>query len=266
MAFCNDPSVTYLNKFGYNVVRLPRKGIRPMDVLGRRDSVERLGRLSSVWKTAAAEPPVSAPQAVPDMEGQKSQNLELSIGLKVLENALRGLGAAMPSLEFAFQQARKVQFTYTNVTSISVEPLEAGNYLASGDLNTGNPVVAQYFLDDEAHAFLIVDVLQSDSISVTAKSANGSALAVDVAAIQGVVGANIGVSPRGANSAMITFKGPEPITFGFKAFIIGFVDGHWTLKGAKASGDMAFAIADSDDDEAGSGEPVLFTGSGTVRL
>src|ERR1700722_5255378 len=30
-----DPSVTYLNKLGYNVVKLPRTGIEPMDVIGR---------------------------------------------------------------------------------------------------------------------------------------------------------------------------------------------------------------------------------------
>ena len=263
MAFCTDPSVTYLNKFGYNVVRLPRTGISPMDVLGKRDSVERLGRLSSVWKTTMAEPAVGAPQAAADLEGQKSQDLELSIGLKVLENALRGLGAAVPSVDFAFRQARKVQFTYTNITSVSVAPLDAGNYLSSGDLNTANPVVAQYFLDDEAHAFLIVDVLQSDSICVTAKTENGIEAELDVPAIQGVVGASIGVKRGGASSSAITFQGRQPITFGFKAFVIAFTDGHWTLKGAKASGDMAFAV---EDEDSAASEPVLFASSGTVRL
>jgi hypothetical protein len=263
MAFCKDPSVTYLNKFGYNVVRLPRKGIGPMDVLGKRDSVERLGRLSAVWKTTASEPPIGPPQAVADLEGQKSQDLELSIGLKVLENALKGLGAAAPSLNAAFQQARKVQFTYTNVTSVSVAPLDAGNYLAGGDLNSSNPIVAQYFLEDDAQAFLIVDVLQSDSISVTAKSENGVEAKLDVPSIQGIVGANIGVKHGGSNSAAVTFKGPEPITFGFKAFAIAFVDGRWTLKGSKSSGDMAFAV---EEDDAAISEPVLFTTSGTVRF
>ncbi|MBL0157128.1 MAG: hypothetical protein IPP47_08510 [Bryobacterales bacterium] len=263
MAFCTDPSVTYLNKFGYNVVRLPRKGISPMDVLGRRDSVERLGRLSAVWKTTAPEPQLSVPQPVADVEGRRSQDLELSIGLKVLENALRGLGAAVPSVDSAFQQARKVQFTYTNITSVSVAPLDAGNYLASGDLNVANPVVSQYFLDDDAHAFLIVDVLRSDSICVTAKAASGIAVDVDVPAIQGIVGAEVGVKHGGANSSTIIFQGPEPITFGFKAFVIAFVDGHWTLKGTKASGDMAFAVPGEDGDD---GEPVMFSTSGTVRL
>lgn len=263
MALCKDPSLTYLNKFGYNVVRLPGKGILPMDVLGKRDSVERLGRLSAVWKTAVPEPAAGPPRPVSDLEGQKSQDLNPSIGLKVLANALSGLGAAVPSVDLAFRHASKVQFTYTNVTSVSVAPLDAGNYLASGDLDTRNPLVSEYFLDDEAHAFLIVDVLQSDRISVTARSENGVETTLDVPAIQGLVGGNVGVKYAGANSATITFQGLEPITFGFKAFAIAYLDGRWTLRGAKASGDMAFAVADDDTD---SSEPVLLATSGTVRL
>ena len=38
-----DPSVTYLNKLGYNVVKLPRTGIEPMDVIGRDQTVQWLG-------------------------------------------------------------------------------------------------------------------------------------------------------------------------------------------------------------------------------
>ena len=30
-----DPSITFLNKFGYNVIKLPRTGIEPLDVIGR---------------------------------------------------------------------------------------------------------------------------------------------------------------------------------------------------------------------------------------
>jgi len=29
---CKDPSITFLNKFGYNVVKLPRTGIEPARV------------------------------------------------------------------------------------------------------------------------------------------------------------------------------------------------------------------------------------------
>jgi hypothetical protein len=144
-----------------------------------------------------------------------------------------------------------------------VSPLDAGNYLASGDLNTSNPIVSQYFLEDDAQAYLIVEVLQSDSVSVSAKTDRGTTVNVDIPEIQKVLGAKIGVTLGGADSSTMTFKGPEPITFGFKAFAIAFVNGRWTLKGTQSSGDMAFAV---EDDDESTGEPVLFVSSGTVRL
>ena len=38
-----DPSVTFLNKFGYNIIRLPRTGIEPLDVIGRDHGMQWLG-------------------------------------------------------------------------------------------------------------------------------------------------------------------------------------------------------------------------------
>jgi hypothetical protein len=263
MPFCKDPSVTFLNKFGYNVVRLPRTGIEPMDVLGKRGSLERLGRLSSVWKTTKPEPSVGQPSRMADIEGQKTDQLELSIGLKLLSNALQGLGAAVPTLDAAFQQARKVQFHFTNVTSTSVSPLEAGNYLASGDLDTANPLVAPYFLEEDGDAFLIVDVLKSDSVTVQATNDKGADVKVDVPALKQLLSANVGVKTSGASQNVITFQGQTPITFGFKAFAIGFADGRWTLAGTKPSGGMAFAAPIEEEEEL---EPVLFATSGLVRL
>lgn len=167
MPSCKDPSITFLNKFGYNVVKLPRTGIEPLDVVGRDKSTEWLGKLSAVWKSTVAVPQPGAPQPAVDVQGQKSDQLELSIGLKVLENALKAFGATVPTLSFAFQKARKVQFTFTNVASTFVAPLEAGNFLAAGDLNTNNPVVEHYFLEDDPQAFLLTEVLNAKPKSVT---------------------------------------------------------------------------------------------------
>ncbi|HTF70303.1 MAG TPA: hypothetical protein VK638_47265, partial [Edaphobacter sp.] len=226
MGFCKDPSLTSLNKFGYNVVRLPRTGIEPMMVLGKRQSLELLGKLSTVWKTTVPEPIPGPPATVADLEGSQSDKLELSIGLKILANALQGLGAAVPSLEFGFTRARKVQFTYSKVSSTSIAPLEAGSYLASGDL-LPNPLVAPYFLGEDGHAFLTIDVLKSDTVIVEASDEHGVDVALDIPAMQGAVGAKIGVKSSNASNSKISFKGEKAITFGFKAFAIAFDHGKW---------------------------------------
>ena len=240
-----------------------------MDVLGKRGSLEKLGRLSSIWTTTAVEPVAGPPVAMPDIEGQRSDKLDLSIGLKILGNALQGLGASAPSLASAFQRARKVQFAFTNVTSTSVSPLEAGKYLSSGDLDAANPLVAPYFLDADGEAFLIVDVLKSDAVTIQASSDSGAEAKLDVPAIQQLVGAQIQVKSASADSSSVTFRGQAPITFGFKAFAIGYAGGRWKLEGSKASAGMAFSIDPEDEgieDNLETADPVLLTNRGMLSF
>jgi hypothetical protein len=237
-----DPSVTFLNKFGYNVVKLPRAGIEPLDVIGRDETTQWLGSLTKVWKSEIPVPEASAPRPAAAVNGQKTDQLDVSFGLKILANSLAAFGAAIPSLDVAYHRARKVQFAYTNVTSTVVAPFDAGNYLAKGTLNTDSPVVSHYFRDPESEAFLILDVLKSDSITVTATDENGQEIGVDVPAIQGVLGAKVGVKTAGASNSTITFSGQTPITFGFIVDAIEFDGMKWSLQGAAASGALAFGV------------------------
>ena len=121
----------------------------------------------------------------------------------------------MPSLDVAFKRARKVQFSYSNVTS-TVRRTAGGRQLpCRGTLNTENPVVKHYFMEPDSQAFLILDVLKSDSITVVATDEHGTEVGVDVPAIQGIVGAGVRLTPGGASNSSVTFSGAEPATFGF---------------------------------------------------
>jgi hypothetical protein len=259
---CKDPSITYLNKFGYNVVRLPRAGVEPLDVVGRDRTTEWLGPLSSVWRSSLPVPVPGPPRPAVDVQGRCSGKIDLSIGLRILANALKAFGAATSSLEFAFQRTSKLTFTFTNVASVAIAPLQAGNYLSNGDLDTRNPIVRNYFLDDEdrdAQAYLIFDVLKSDSITIHATSDSSAHL--DLPAIQSAVGTNVAASWANNQQSALTFRGPSPVTFGFRAMEIHYVDGAWSLEGAKPSGAIAFAASH----QAGDAAPVLIR-PGFVRL
>jgi hypothetical protein len=260
-----DPSVTFLNKFGYNVVKLPRVGIEPLDVIGRDDATQWLGSLTSVWKSPVGVPAPGAPRVAAVVNGQKTDQLDLSFGLTILANALAAFGASVPSLDVAYHRARKVQFAYTNVTSTVVPALEAGNYLSSGTLNTDNPVVKHYFMNPDSQAFLILDVLKSDSISVTATDENGVAVGVDVPNIQGVVGAKVAVKPSGTSNSTITYSGQTPVTFGFIVDEIQFDAGKWSLSGAAPEGALAFAAA-ADGSAEPEAAPILLSTGCRLRI
>jgi hypothetical protein len=235
-----DPSVTFLNRFGYNVIKLPRVGIEPLDIIGRDETTQWLGPLASVWKSTESVPTPSGPRPAAPVNGQKTDQLQLTFGLKILANALAAFGASVPALDAAYSRARKVQFAYTNVTSTVVPPLEAGNYLAAGTLNTANPVVTHYFTGEDTQAFLVVDVLKSDSLTVTATDEQGGDVGLDVPAIQALVGAKVAVKAGGSSSSTLTFKGQEPVAFGFIVDEIDYDGAKWSLRGAAPSGALAF--------------------------
>ena len=44
-----DPSITYLNALGYNVIKLPRVGISPLSLIGRDKTTAFLGDLNTMW-------------------------------------------------------------------------------------------------------------------------------------------------------------------------------------------------------------------------
>jgi hypothetical protein len=265
MAKKKDPSVTFLNRFGYNVVKLPRVGIEPLDLIGRDDTTQWLGPLASVWKSSVPTPMPSAPRPAAPVNGQKTDHLQVTFGLKVLSSALAAFGATVPALDVAFSRARKVQFSYSNVTSTVVTPLEAGNYLSAGALNTANPVVTHYLTGDEAQAFLIVDVLKSDSLTVTASDEHGVELGLDVPAIQQLVGAKVKVVPGTASNGTITFTGQTPVTFGFIVSEIEYDGTRWSLQGAAATGALAFGTGGAGSTTVADA-PVLLGSGCRVRI
>jgi hypothetical protein len=263
-----DPSVTFLNQFGYNVVKLPRAGIEPLDVIGRDDATQWLGPLASVWTSSVPVPTPLPPRPAAPVNGQKTDHLQMTFGLKILANTLAAFGATVPALDVAYSRARRVQFSYTNVTSTVVPPLEAGNYLAAGTLNTANPVVRHYFTDEDPQAFLIVDVLKSDSLTVTATDDRGAEVGLDVPAIQGLVGANVKVKTSGSSSSTLTFTGPEAVTFGFVVDEIEYDGVRWSLRGAAPAGGLAFAAgaASAHAGAAVSDAPILLGSGCRVRI
>ena len=258
-----DPSISFLNKWGYNVVKLPSAGIEPLDLIGVERSAQWLGTLSSVWTSKIPAPVPSPPRPASTVNGQKTDALELSLGLSVLANALSAFGAAVPSLDVAYSKASTVQFAYTNVTLTTVSPLDAGNYLAGGTFQTENPTVQNYFQNPDAKAYLITSVLRSDSISVTASDTHGTGVTVDVPAISGMVGAKVGVKPSSSSNSTVTFTGPQPVTFGFIVQQISYLDGKWSLRDAPASPDISFKAPGGAESH---GKGVILTEDEDCRL
>jgi hypothetical protein len=244
MGTCKDPRLTYLNDLGYNVVRLPRKGIVPLGVIGRDNKSKTwLGTLDQIWKTDLTVPVPAAPNEVGDLKGQKTSDLKLALGLEILANALSGMfGSTVPSLETEYKNAKSLQFVFKDVQSVAIDPFEIGNFLAKGDLNS-NPVVKRFFSGAKnVEALVVTEVLQAKAIGVVGKRDAGTEVKVSVPAIQATVGAKISVGVASTSENEVVYEGPELLVFGFKAFRIGRANGEWTIQGVDPGAEHAFAV------------------------
>jgi hypothetical protein len=268
MGLCKDPVTTELNKRGYNLVKLPRVGIDPMDVLGQEGhSMEKLGSITEVWTSTAPAPPIGAPAPVSGVTGEKTNDLDIGIGLKLLADALAGLGAglSLPSLNLAFKKAKKVQFKFINVESTSVTPFALGKFLANGTLDMTNPFASHYFGNDETQEYIIFDVLKSDAISVTAKTESGTTVEADLGALSGALKASVSAKAGSTGASEITFEGKVKATFAFKLFEVLFENGKWVPKGVAADDGLSFGFG---EDKAGTGtiQPAMVAPGRLLRL
>ncbi|MEO8449260.1 MAG: hypothetical protein ABI647_05685 [Gemmatimonadota bacterium] len=245
MGICKDPRLTYLNEQGYNVIRLPRKGITPLGVLGRDHRAKNwLGTLDQIWQSDIAPPKPGDPQPVSTLKGTKTSELKLSVGLDILANALSGmLGGSAPSLDAAYQGAKSVQFSFQDVRSVGIDPFVVGNFLAKGDLADRNPLIKRYFSNvKDVDALVITEVLEAKSVGVIAKKDATKALAVDVPNIKAVLGAKVEVSATDSSNVEVKYEGPDYLVFGFKAFGIGMLNGEWQIYGVAPSEEGSFAV------------------------
>jgi hypothetical protein len=147
MGLCKDPRLTYLNEEGYNVVRLPRKGITPLGVIGRdHKSKTWLGTLVQIWHSDLPAPPKPGdPQITASITGKATSDIKLRFGLKVLaKHHQPHLWRHGPSID-AYESVKSVQFVFREVQSVGIDPYAIGNFLAKGDLAGANPIVKKFF-------------------------------------------------------------------------------------------------------------------------
>jgi hypothetical protein len=268
MRACKDPALTYLNGDGYNVVRTPRVGIEPLDVLGRdKGYIDKLGSLSEIWDSTEPVPKASDPQPTANISGQKTQSLDLGIGLKLLAGVLTGMGSGigLPSLQSKYKNSRSIEFKFVEVYSVGVTPFALGNYLAHGTLRLSNPVVQAYFDNEKTDEFIITEVLKSNSVGVTARDQTTAEVGLDVPAIQGAVGANVSVKTGANSTAEVIYEGRSLLTFGFKTLRALFANGSWRVKGNKPDVNMAFGASAGDWSQPEL-VPILINNGGLVRL
>jgi hypothetical protein len=233
MGICRDKYVEFLNDLGFNVVRLLRTGIEPLQLIGRQNGATGvLGELSQLVESSTKPlPKVTANLTAANINGQQTDALDAALGVHLLGSFIGAMGGKL-GLKASYSQARSLTFTFNDVTLDRVLALDVGQYLQSAAVNADNVVLREYVLGN-GDLFLITEVIRSTSFSVSAESKSGSQLEVEVPAIQDIVGGDVKVTGDGTKASVVTYSGKLPLAFGFSCVQVGVAGGHLSVESIK---------------------------------
>jgi hypothetical protein len=240
MGICRDKSTAYLAELGYNIVREPNAGLKPLSLLGRQNkAVSQLGPLNLlITNPAGPLPAITADVPAAAINGQTSSKLSIGIGLSVLGNLLGSMGGGDLGAKVNFTDASQIEFAYSDVLNDSILPLEVGNYLRAAKVDSGNLLLKQYVLGN-GDLFLVTTIAKSDKFTVKFEKSNGLDAEVNVPVLQGIAGGGINVNTNGAGESTVTFQGSQFLTFAFQCFQVGVLDGVLSLMSVQPGGMFA---------------------------
>jgi hypothetical protein len=225
---CKDPYIESLHGFGYNVIRLPRADVRPLQLLAKDgDGLDRIGELTTVLRTGANVPlpKITENTRVAAVSGGRTGELSLGIGVTVLGTVIGAMGGSKLGLDVKYQNAKSVTFEFPDVFEDRVEIALLDQYLADADVSPFAAHVGK--LLDADQLYVTTAVLKASKIAVEARASKDTGLDVSVPEIQKVVGGNVTVGGKAEVTSKVTYEGSVPLVFGFQAVRLFYEDGRY---------------------------------------
>jgi hypothetical protein len=260
---CHDPKIAYLRKFGYNVISLPRGGIRPLTVAFLQDKrrLTELGYLPEIWSSPTPPPQPMTGEGVANIGGQSTDKLQARVGLDILSNLVQALGADPVGVEAQYGGASALAFHFTEVQRERITAFALGKYLARGKLSAGDPFVERYFRPEE-QVYVVTEVLKSSGFGVSAFDASQAGLAVDLPALRQVVSAKAAIQVESSSTGGVEFRGDVQLPFAFIAAQVTWNTNRWEVVDFPDPGEIALAVSQPPP-ASGGGFATLWKG-GTV--
>jgi hypothetical protein len=244
---CRDKSITFLKSFGYNVIRLPKADIAPLQIfIEKKGILQPLGNLASVLKPGegAVIPPIKRDVTVATFNGRKTGDLSLGLGLNILGNIIGAMGGSKLGLEAGYSKAKTIVFSYGDVLEDSIEITELDKYLANSDVDPSSRYVGELLEANEI--FVLTSTIKTNKVTVEGKGKNSTEAKVDVPVIKEIVGGNIEIKSNNEADSSVTFAGNIPLVFGFKAVRLFYEDGEYKRFDPVTDGSMTVAVSPHD--------------------
>lgn len=241
-----------MKPYGYGTIRLPRAGIKPLQMLTKSGGkLTPIGPISGTFQAGAAPLPVPRRDRVTNLSGSEARDVRADIGVDILGTVIGALSGSALGVKAAYRSARSVSFEFGDVMENVVEITELDQFLSSGSVAGA---VGNYLKDllENDEVFCIVSTVDAHQINVEGKKEDNSSLGVEVPVIQQLVGGKVSVSSSGSSSTKLTYTSTEtPLPFGLKAVRLFVKDRRYTTMKIVEAGNsnLSAALTNAEDAE-----------------
>jgi hypothetical protein len=260
-----DPFLTYLKKFGYCVVRHPRANVQPLQLITKKgSSYHARGSVTTVFDPGDTVPLPAITQDVvaANINGQKSGNLKIGVGLNLLGNIISAMGGSPIGLKVAYERTRYAVFEFDDVLRDEIDVAALDQFLTDADVDPFSTHLEKMLEADRV--YVTTSTIKSKKFTITAKDDNEVGIDVSIPVIEGIVGGQVEVGGSSDSTATVTYSGSQPLVFGFQAVRLFYKDGVYT---AMAQGEPGDAGLEALEPGTKKGEPEhLITESPFVGL
>jgi hypothetical protein len=212
----SDPLLrAFLDSYKVNLLTIPREGAEVGDayVEGVDGAMSTPGKLRFLLTPAIRLPPVSHEEKLTTIAGKRTRQLDVGVGLKLLEGFLSAIGADIGigkiKAEYEHKRVGKIRFELKDATRDSVDAFAFGRALIPCQLNAAHP-----FVGAGNRYYAVVGVLRSRSITVRSEDANANHIELGVDALKDAVNVHGKLDVKREATGEITYQGRLPLAFG----------------------------------------------------
>jgi len=223
MPLCKDEAISQLNSLGYDVVRLPRADLQPLDVVIERDGqFTRLAQLPRLWISESPVPIITEQPPGPNLKSVTTSQLKGRFGIQALIDVVKvGLhlsGKRQSSMRMVAQDLIVQSCPFDDIL----------NYVVKGETDPAN-AAGTIFSDDSNRIWLVIEVIASSKLQIIVGEGSDAEAAASAAELTKTLSATAEISTATSSGNTIVYSRKTPLVFGFKTAEVIYENG-WKLE------------------------------------
>lgn len=215
-----DQFTKALNQKGFGSIKLPREGIRPLQVVAGSlsDGFEIIGELQDALEGSPKPPEIETDLDFIGLNNASIGTYDAKAGTKVLSGFFKQLANIGINLDAYFKGSNDLNVRIENCKWDHIFPEKLNNYLNQHKVKRTS--LLNKYSNSSKRIFVITDIIKSNSLNIEALNTTGGGAKIDVNGIKGIAEASGQMDISSSQSNKMSAVAKKYLTFGFKVIPI----------------------------------------------